>query len=74
MQVLCQGYYSFNDFSSAVRIVDVDDEARDVVLTIHWRSGQHSQSQVRKPRTGEHGCATSEDAQAVMRSMAGALV
>ena len=52
-------------------IVDVDDEARDVVLTIHWRGGQHSQIRVRKPRTGEHGCATSEDALAVMRSMAG---
>jgi excisionase family DNA binding protein len=52
-------------------IVDVDDQVRDVVLTIHWRGGQHSQLRVRKPRTGEHGCATSEDALAVMRSMAG---
>lgn len=52
-------------------IVDVDDKARDVVLTIHWRGGQHSQIRVRKPRTGEHGCATPEDALAVMRSMAG---
>ena len=45
--------------------------ARDVVLTIHWRGGQHSELRVRKPRTGEHGCATAEDALAVMRSMAG---
>ena len=52
-------------------IVDVDDKARDVVLTIHWRGGQHSELRVRKPRTGEHGCATTEDALAVMRSMAG---
>lgn len=52
-------------------VVDVDDDARDVVLTIHWRGGQHSQIRVRKPRTGEHGCATSEDALAVMISMAG---
>jgi excisionase family DNA binding protein len=52
-------------------IADVDDEARDVILTIHWRGGQHSELRVRKPRTGEHGCATSEDALAVMRSMAG---
>jgi excisionase family DNA binding protein len=51
--------------------VDVDDEARDVVLTIHWRGGQHSELRVRKPRAGEHGCATTEDALAVMRSMAG---
>jgi excisionase family DNA binding protein len=52
-------------------IVDVDDEVRDVVLTIHWRGGRHSELRVRKPRTGEHGCATTEDALAVMRSMAG---
>ena len=52
-------------------IADVDDAARDVVITIHWRGGQHSELRVRKPRTGEHGCATTEDALAVMRSMAG---
>ena len=44
---------------------------RDVVLTIHWRGGQHSELRVRKPRAGEHGCATTDDALAVMRSMAG---
>jgi excisionase family DNA binding protein len=52
-------------------VVDVDDAVRDVVLTIHWRGGQHSDLRVRKPRAGEHGCATDEDALAVMRSMAG---
>jgi excisionase family DNA binding protein len=52
-------------------IVDVDDTERDVVLTIHWRGGQHSDLRVRKPQTGEHGCATTDDALAVMRSMAG---
>src|SRR5580700_8089234 len=52
-------------------IVDVDDNAREVILTIHWRGGQHSELRVRKPRAGEHGCATTEDALAVMRSMAG---
>jgi excisionase family DNA binding protein len=52
-------------------IADVDEAAREVVLTIHWRGGQHSQLRVRKPRTGEHGCRTPEDALAVMRSMAG---
>ncbi|MCZ0964584.1 recombinase family protein, partial [Paracoccus benzoatiresistens] len=46
-------------------IVDVDDAARDVVLTIHWRGGQHSELRVRKPRAGEHDCATSDDALAV---------
>jgi excisionase family DNA binding protein len=52
-------------------IVDVDNDAREVILTIHWRGGQHSELRVRKPRAGEHGCATTEDALAVMRSMAG---
>src|SRR3984957_2308568 len=52
-------------------VVDVDDDARDVVLTIHWRGGQHSELRVRKPQTGEHGCTTTEDALAVIRSMAG---
>ncbi|MGC8732684.1 MAG: helix-turn-helix domain-containing protein, partial [Halothiobacillaceae bacterium] len=47
------------------------DAVREVVLTIHWRGGQHSELRVRKPRAGEHGCATAEDALAVMRSMAG---
>ena len=51
-------------------VVDVDDAAGEVVLTIHWRGGQHSQVRVVKPRTGEHGCRTPDEALAVMRSMA----
>ncbi|GAC1603925.1 MAG: hypothetical protein NVS3B2_08860 [Ramlibacter sp.] len=52
-------------------IADVDDATREVVLTIHWRGGQHSQVRMVKPRSGEHGCRTPEEALAVMRSMAG---
>ncbi len=51
-------------------IADVDEAAREVVLTIHWRGGRHSQLRVRKPKSGEHGCRTPEEALAVMRSMA----
>jgi hypothetical protein len=51
-------------------VADVGDAARDVILIIHWRGGQHSQLRVRKPKTGEHGCRTPEEALAVMRSMA----
>lgn len=51
-------------------IADVDEQAREVILTIHWRGGQHSQLRVRKPKSGEHGCRTPEEALAVMRSMA----
>src|SRR5258706_5978454 len=35
-------------------IVDVDDEARDVLLTIHWRGGQPSPFPGRQPRAGGH--------------------
>src|SRR5882672_5864887 len=51
-------------------IADVDEAAREVVLTIHWRGGQHSQLRVRKPKSGEHGSRTPEEALAVMRTMA----
>ncbi|KQT17236.1 hypothetical protein ASG57_30920 [Bradyrhizobium sp. Leaf396] len=51
-------------------IADVDETTREVILTIHWRGGQHSQLRVRKPKAGEHGCRTSEEALAVMRAMA----
>ena len=51
-------------------VADVDEATREVVLTIHWKGGQHSELRVRKPRTGEHGCRTPEAALAVMRSMA----
>ena len=51
-------------------IADVDDATREVVLTIHWRGGQHSELRVRKPKSGEHGCRTPDEALAVMRTMA----
>jgi DNA invertase Pin-like site-specific DNA recombinase len=51
-------------------IVNYEVNSREIVLTIHWRGGQHSQLRVRKPRSGEHECRTSEEAVAVMRSMA----
>jgi excisionase family DNA binding protein len=51
-------------------IADIDEATREVVLTIHWRGGQHSQLRVRKPMTGEHNCRTPEEALAVMARMA----
>lgn len=51
-------------------VADVDEAAREIILTIHWRGGQHSELRVTKPRSGEHGCRTSEEAVAVIRSMA----
>jgi DNA invertase Pin-like site-specific DNA recombinase len=51
-------------------IVDIDEPAREIVLIIHWKGGQHSELRLRKPRTGEHECSTSDEALAVVRSMA----
>jgi hypothetical protein len=47
----------------------VDEKGREIILTIHWQGGQHSQLRIRKPGTGEHGRRTSEEALAVIRSM-----
>ena len=52
-------------------VVDIDKAAGEIVLVIQWKGGQHSELRVRKPRTGEHGCSTPEQALAVIRSMAG---
>jgi hypothetical protein len=51
-------------------VVDIDEAAREVILTIHWRGGQRSQLCVRKSNSGEHGRQTPEEALAIMRSMA----
>ena len=41
------------DFALFRRLfVGESDNARDVVLTIHWRGGQHSELRVRKPSVG----------------------
>lgn len=52
-------------------IADVDEAAGEIVLVVHWKGGQNSESRVRKPKAGEHGCCTPEQALAVIRSMAG---
>jgi excisionase family DNA binding protein len=52
-------------------VADVDEEAGEVVLLVHWKGGQHSEVRVRKPRTGEHRRRASEEAIDVVRAMAG---
>ena len=52
-------------------VADVDDTANHVILTIHWRGGQHSRLRVRKLKSGEHRHRTTEEALAVIESMAG---
>ncbi len=52
-------------------VANIDEKTQEIVLVIHWKGGQHSELRFKKPKTGEHGCSTPEDAIAVMRSMAG---
>ena len=52
-------------------VVDIDDEASEVILVIHWKGGQHSETRARKPRTGETRLWNSEEAVELVRSMAG---
>jgi excisionase family DNA binding protein len=50
-------------------VADVDEKGCEIILTIHWQGGQHSQLRLRKPRSGEHGRRASQEALAVVRSM-----
>ena len=43
-------------------VADVDEAAREVILVIHWKGGQHSELRIKKPKTGEHGCHTADEA------------
>ena len=52
-------------------VADFDAAAGEIVLVVHWKGGQHSELRIRKPKTGEHGCHTADEAIAIMRSMAG---
>jgi len=51
-------------------IADYDQSSREIVLKIHWRGGQHSELRVPKPKSGEHGCRTTDEAVAVIDTMA----
>jgi excisionase family DNA binding protein len=52
-------------------VVDVDHEANQVVLMIHWSGGCHSELRVTKPRSGEHGHRTAVEAVEIVKQMAG---
>jgi hypothetical protein len=43
---------------------------REIFLKIHWRGGQHSEFRVPKPKSGEHGCRTDDEAIALISTMA----
>lgn len=49
---------------------DIDDEARQIILVIHWKGGQRSEVRLREPESGGHDCKTPNDALAIIRTMA----
>ncbi|WP_253913082.1 hypothetical protein [Pseudoruegeria sp. HB172150] len=52
-------------------IADIDEATGEIVLVIHWKGGRHTELRTKKPKTGEHGARTSDEALGVIREMAG---
>ena len=52
-------------------IADIDEATGEIVLVIHWKGGRHTELRTRKPKSGEHGARTSNEALGVIREMAG---
>ena len=52
-------------------IANVDEAAGEIVLTIHWAGGRHSELRVKKNQTGHHRRCTSLEAIEIIRRMAG---
>jgi hypothetical protein len=52
-------------------IVKADVPTREIVFTIHWKGGQHSELRVRRPQSGEHTKRAPELADQIIRDMAG---
>jgi hypothetical protein len=52
-------------------VVDIDEDKAQVVLMIHWVGGRHSELRLHRPRQGEHDNATRQDADLLVRRMAG---
>jgi hypothetical protein len=52
-------------------VADVDEQASEIVLMIHWAGGRHSELRVKKNPTGRHSRCTSLQAIEIIRRMAG---
>ena len=52
-------------------VANVDEQAQEVVLVIHWAGGRHSELRIRKLKTGHHGRCTKTEAVDLVRQMAG---
>jgi hypothetical protein len=51
-------------------VADVDQQAQEVVLVMHWAGGRHSELRVPKLKTGHHGRCTKAEAVDIVRQMA----
>ena len=52
-------------------VADVDEGSSEIVLTLHWVGGRHSELRVLKNKTGRHHRCTDLEAVEVVRRMAG---
>lgn len=52
-------------------VVDIDQQAAQIMMKIHWRGGRHSELRVQRPRPGQHNNGTGTDALETIKRMAG---
>src|SRR5262249_46623805 len=52
-------------------VADVDEQASEIILIVHWIGGRHTELRVHKNKTGQHSRRTTDDAADVVRRMAG---
>jgi hypothetical protein len=52
-------------------IADVDDDSQEVILTVHWRGGRHTETRVARSSRGRTRRCTDDDAIELVRRMAG---
>lgn len=52
-------------------VADLDKNADEIVLIIHWHGGRHSELRVAKNKTGHHGKSTKIEVFDLVRQMAG---
>jgi hypothetical protein len=51
-------------------VANVDEQAQEVVLVIHWAGGRHSELRVPKLKTGHHGRCTQAETVDIVKQMA----
>jgi hypothetical protein len=52
-------------------IVDIDERAAQIAMTLHWRGGRHSELRIQRPKPGNSYNATRTDALEIVKRMAG---